>query len=808
MPSSLILLLLVLLTVLTGSSDTVDPWNIQDNLVVPAGELNGSNTIGQTFVAHYPRLDAIQVRWVISDDFESSRHSRAILHLRRHIGDTVDVRTASIALSEIRHNDSSKFVFAPIQESQGQSYYFFVEVLQPERRRGLSLWASDEDDYPDGQMYLNGLSTDQDLAFRAFYEPDLLMLAKTLANALRQHGRGVVFALLIFLVPGLALLFLLGEPGNLHVIQRIAMAGGLSLAMLSAGSILLLWRGIFVDHLSIYAVTAGLFLLIGGRLLLTRTWDAWRRSTCEIAAESPRTKELLPRSLRSRSTGFAQGDKFRDVPSLAILRNVHLPNLALWVLGALAMLSIGVGLIQIQGIPVPLWVDSPVHAGYIKTLVDHGYLPVDNFYHLGYHAVVALLVQLAGILIPQAMLVVGQLLITQAGLATFLLSHRLSGSVAAGLASAIAVWFLSPTPAYFVTWGRYPLLMGAALLPVALYFAVRLIEKPNLDGRVLFFAIVTFVGLAFSQVRLVAFYILFVVVYLVYTYVSRSVARPSLRAIAWRMGLAAGLSLLFAILWLTALFAEGVQWQTILAQNAAAPSIDFATALAVSLSHHGPVLWIMAFFGLSVGLARRSKVALIALVWYISLGLIAATLQSAIGVSLVVLMGFLPAALLVGDLVRTLISWEKRVSVRFAALWIAGGVIVSIIGARDMMSLVNPATVLFTDADQRATEWIKRSTLTTDRFLVNSFAWFDLTFVPSDGGGWIPVLTDRAVVFIPHAINDGDAVSQWIRSQPVQYIYLGRRSGILKASFFEHQPERYTLVYKADGIRIFRVTSD
>jgi hypothetical protein len=62
--------------------------------------------------------------------------------------------------------------------------------------------------------------------------------------------------------------------------------------------------------------------------------------------------------------------------------------------------------------------------------------------------------------------------------------------------------------------------------------------------------------------------------------------------------------------------------------------------------------------------------------------------------------------------------------------------------------------------------------------------------------------------FIPNAINDGDAVSQWIRSQPVQYIYLGRRGGILKASFFEHQPERYTLVYNADGIRIFWVTSD
>lgn len=87
----------------------------------------------------------------------------------------------------------------------------------------------------------------------------------------------------------------------------------------------------------------------------------------------------------------------------------------------------------------PPWVDSLAHASYIKRTIDTGYLPADNFYHLGYHAVVAILVQLTGTSIPQAMLVVGQLLIMQTGLSTYLLNQRLSGSTLAGLVSAVCV---------------------------------------------------------------------------------------------------------------------------------------------------------------------------------------------------------------------------------------------------------------------------------------------------------------------------------------------------------------------------------
>lgn len=275
------------------------------------------------------------------------------------------------------------------------------------------------------------------------------------------------------------------------------------------------------------------------------------------------------------------------------------------------------------------------------------------------------------------------------------MEYGASPAAAAALTSDISVWFFSPTPAYFVTWGRYPLLMGAALLPVALLFAISLIEKPNFDGRTLFFVVVTCVGLAFSQIRLTVFYLLFVAMYLAYACSRHSDFQSSLRVLLARIGLAGGVSLLFGVIWLAALFTRRVGWQTILAQNAAAPSIDFSTAIAVALSHHGTELWTLAFLGLIVGLARRSKIALIAFVWYISLCLIAALLLSAISVSLVILIGFLHAALLIGDLVHILVFWGKKVSLSVAELWLAGGIIINLLGAREMVSLINPATAFW-----------------------------------------------------------------------------------------------------------------
>lgn len=684
---------LIFLTAFTGNSDAIDVWNVQDTLTLPTGNLDANHAIGQTFRAHDNRLHAIQVSWVASKEIDVDPAGEITLHLRPSMTDTIDLVTASLATVDVRNAEYSKFTFAPIEHSAGQNFYFFLDATKAGVHNGsLSLWASGEDVYPDGQLHIAEKAINQDLAFRAFYEPDVLQLWQALGDSIQKYLRTLIFTVLVVFLPELVLLF-----------------------------------------------------------------------------------AIKPRQI--------------DAPIIALL--------------ILAVVALGVALLQIRDVAAPLWVDSPPHAAYIRSIVQQAQIPLDRFYHLGYHVVVAFVVRLSGVPIPDAMLMVGQLLLVQTGLSVFLLSRKLTGSSVAGLASAVAVWFLSPTPAYFVTWGRYPLLLGCALLPIAFLAAISLIECEHLELWTFLFAALTFAALAFSQVRLIVLYFAFVAVYAInFWLVHRRDAIG--RRLLSRFLLLGSVVITFGLLWLVALMARGSTIQSILALNAVAPVIDLGTAQAVMFSHHGIELLVLAVVGIMVSLARRTFFATIVSSWYIGVALIAFASQMIGGrpylePALVVLMGFLPIALFVGELAKFASS---KLSIK-PAVGIALISLIGIAGIRDMVNVVNPATVLFFDADRNAMEWIKSNTPPDAKFLVNSYAWFDSTFVPSDGGVWIPIDTGRAIDFL--SANRSDDVTQWMSERKIDFVYLGCRAGILTKSDFNFQPESFNVIYNRDGVQIFQL---
>lgn len=762
----------ILVTACIGSTDVVDPLSLQDKVAALPSGLSGHDTIGQTFIFHYPRLHSIQVRWAVSDDLEYSPSSRITFHVRRSVDDVSDIAISSVALSDIRTSDSPKFDFPSIQDSQDQSYYFFLDATQAEIKRGsIRLWASGEDDYPDGQLYWNGIPTEQDLAFRAFYEPDLPFVLRSLKRMLGERIADVSTTLFVFLVPGLLLLFISKRFGDHSLVETMGIAGGLSLAILSSESILLLWLGGSINWLTLTTLVAFLALLAGCGLKVAR--------------------------------------RIRRHTGLPAVRSIGSPNLAQWGLAILSILSICIGLIEILDLPVPLWVDSPRHAWHIKTFIDQGHLPVENLYHLGYHSIVTLIVRLTGTSIPHAMFVVGQLLITQVGISVFLLSKRMSGSDLGALASAICIWFLSPTPSYFITWGRYPLLMGAALLPIALFFAIKLIEQPHFDPWTCFFAAVTCVGLAFAHVRMVGFYVGFILVYLMYCVWCNHSYRYHKLSVLYRISLVAGVVMFFGAIWLGSLVTHDVSLQTIVAQNAeGAPTNDPYYALLISLRHRGPEVWGFALLAVIVGLLRRHKWTLIVLGWFIVLYASSLIPQNMIGgpylpTSLIVLMAFLPAALVIGELVcytysKAVALYTQHRHARIEIVWVAALSVVSILGARDMISIVNPVTIVFSSADMQAMTWIKGHTLNDAKFLVDAF-----------GGSWIPTLTDRRVDFadgtLASASYDSEEMARQIGTREIDLIYFGRRAGILTKAEFACQPNRYELVYDRGGVEIFKV---
>lgn len=726
---------LIAVTALTGSSDAVDPLNIQDQLAISSGELT-AHAIGQTFTFHLPRLHTIQVAWIVSTDFQFQRDARVTLHLRTNPNDTRDLAFTSIPLGEIQNNSFSEFTFSPLSDSKDKTYYFFFTLPRDAITRGsFALWSSADDSYPEGTLQVNGAPTDRDLAFRAYYAPDLGMLADALARTLAQFGASMFFAVAV---------------------------------------------------------------------LLGTLWVATRHS---------------PRIF----------------------------SLALALGGLLAFV---VALLQIRDLGAPLWVDSFTHAQHVQFILEHARLPTENFYHLGYHIITALAARLFDLSIPQALLLAGQFIWVLVGAAVFVLSRKISGGALAGLVAALCIWFLSPTPVYFITWGRYPLVLGAAILPVAMLCAIQLIDAPHASRRSILLTAISFAALAFSQIRLTAFYAAFVAIYFLVRNLTPRVMGLGLRfclylppvreegdggshstkhlgihksnehllettrpfaSLRVTIAIFVAFILLVAFLWLGALWANGLGFEKIIAQNKSQPSIDLSTAMDVAVAHHGPELWFLAALAVVVGIARRSHVTFLMLGWFIAVGIITLfppVIGELVPPSLVVLMVFLPAALVVGDAAQLAYErWSAPNRIVRAVAWAVTLVSISLIGAQDMVSVANPATILFTPADENAMQWIKVNVPVHSRFLVNSFNWVGPAFVPSDGGGWIPYFTDNSTEYIKASAMKSASEStllRWIESQKINYIYLGTRAGILYSTDFLSQPERFALIYNREGVRIFR----
>ncbi len=777
---------LVVLVLLTGHSDAVDA--IQDNAAFPAGPVAASG-IGQTFVSRYPNLHAVEVRWIVSDDLQAPSASRAVMHLYR-AGDTREIATAALLLRDIRHNEYSKFVFAPLPDSEGASFHFTIDVPTAEIQRGyLSLWTSGEDSYADGQMIMQA-ATDRDLDFRTYYEPDAPMLLWALVRMLTQYGAALLIALPALLIPGVGLLLLANQWRGL---DGWALAGAAGLALLSAASLVQI----------ILPVPAGAMVLaLGGVAIAWRAWRAVRGCRRREFGSSFRTSSSTPGacgrpdpSLRDSSLELASPAKPHSILALALF----------------FLLAFAVSLLQIRDVQVPLWVDSTTHAGIIQTLLVNGRLPADNFYHLGYDATAALVTQLTGLSVPQTMLLLGQLLVLQVGLSVFALTRRLLASNTVGIAGAVAVWFLSPTPSYFVTWGRYPLLMGSAILPLALYAAIELIESPHWNRRAIGFApagfaAVCLAGLAFAHVRLAAFYGVFITVYLLYFYLCRT-GKDRRRHSLFRMTIILGAGVAFGLAWLALLLLRGLSWQAVLFQSSRLSSPDLAGAVAVLALHHGPALWLLASAGLVVGILRREASALICLAWFTALLAIAALPPDKIGgeylsPGLVLLMLYLPAAILAAEVIHWLYDRWAMGSAAARAAWRLALIVVALSGARDMVSIVNPATVLFSSSDEQAMEWIKDNTPAQAKFLVNSFLWTSTDYALADGGGWIPYVAGRPIVWQKRRS------SPTIAAGGADFIYLGWRSGVRTRAEFACQPDRYRLVYNQGGVAIFQVDGD
>lgn len=190
----------------------------------------------------------------------------------------------------------------------------------------------------------------------------------------------------------------------------------------------------------------------------------------------------------------------------------------------------------------------------------------------------------------------------------------------------------------------------------------------------------------------------------------------------------------------------------------------------------------------------------------------------------------LPLAAYPFGLFQTLLEqWRPRLASAATILMV---LVVTLWGVRWQQSLLAPANQLFGPADEPAMAWIRNNTAPDALFLVNMIpAYGDSLVAGTDGGWWIPLLTQRRSTLPPitygsEQAEDADYAERVngfaaaLREHPlpseegirlsreagVDYIYVGggEHSGQTDAfqldTFRDHPA--FQIVYERDGIAI------
>jgi hypothetical protein len=625
--------------------------------------------------------------------------------------------------------------------------------------------------------------------------------------------------------------------------------------------------------IAIAAVFGTLGILLPGAAVLA--WQKGRRSELELLSIS------LGLGLAVIAIGAVLGRLAGLQISLPILVAVEILSAAALVIGlarrkarfhfsAMAGLEILVltGLIalrffQARNLALPAWVDSVHHAFLVRLFLEQGGIPVDLqpwipgpfYYHIGFHASAAVFAALAGFSPDRAILIFGQILNAAAALSAYRLSMAIRPDRRLALLVMALVGFFSQMPAFYLSWGRYTLLAGMVLIPLAMAEAIEFAARPPaaqpcaiptpkngiahaLRGQVP--RISRLVRLALLTAGLLLTHYLAAILLAVFLLLVGAciLAQKDLRPRFAGLAVAVGAGTALALPWLFPMLrnstvAVGVD---VVASQAAADALyfsDYATYIGKLL---GPlrnyILLGAGLLGAAAALFRRGPLRILA-VWGLILGV--QTLPWGLRIEpfrpdhLAIVL-YLPAAVLAGHGLFALADWlgRRRPALRPQFFFAGVALAACLIGLWQTRDIVNPRTVFADDDDRRAAAWAAENTPAEAVFLINTEYWQNGLYRGSDGGWWLLPLALRRTLLPPmlYSFADRSYIEQtnlvaqqaslltgctrefWslVQAQGVTHIYIKEGAGALQPAALDSCPG-VVEIFRTGRVRIYRVDS-
>jgi len=507
-----------------------------------------------------------------------------------------------------------------------------------------------------------------------------------------------------------------------------------------------------------------------------------------------------------------------------------------------ALLGLAVALVwrfwQARELVLPNWVDSQHHVLIIRKMIEFGglpstlepYLPGPFYYHFGFHAVAALFSVLSGLDPAASVLMLGQAISACVGLTVYTLAKQLGKDWRIGLLAAVFVTFVTKLPGYYMTWGRYTLLTGVMILPVAIAEVLHAWDNHDHWWQLAGLSLLT-AGTLLSHYFTAFLFVLFLAIlgiqWLVETIRKKSADWKLIASIA----ISTFTGLVLASRWYYRIFvysnAASRPVFRVMETETLKSSWDYLKYLVGPIG--GYILIGLGLIGLVWSVFKTKKIifqlwAIIVLFFAIPTGFRLMNFRN----DYFALVVFIPIAITSAfGIVLLFCKLIKRKDIA-TVLVLLVGVALGITGAFQNARAINAETILATQSDLDALEWIKTHTPDDARFFINTVGWSQNTCRGTDGGGWILPVTGRwtivPTVFYPMSADAdyvkrvadlgmwagsitecNDDFRQLVSDARINYLYIKEGVGSLQPAALT-ACEGVSQLINIDGVHIYLIS--
>lgn|SRR5574341_109810 len=455
---------------------------------------------------------------------------------------------------------------------------------------------------------------------------------------------------------------------------------------------------------------------------------------------------------------------------------------------SLVFILVFLRLIQIRGVVVPNWYDGLMHASRLQEFTLRSSIPFDNIYRVGFYEIALVVQSFWALTPPQTILLLGQWLSVVCGLSFYMFARRYIHNAYASSLSFAVYSFSLLFPSHLISWGRYPYLLGLALLPPAILASQDYIN--NRRGSFLAGSVFV-VSLGLTHYGSLLIWLSLILIYLINKISSGKKRRPETlgnrKAVLFRPFLLVFPAL---IVILSKIFDPLYQHviQNGLISQIYDTEFQFGTQYILKLFRaHDGLLILLWLIWVSWSLVWKRNLLYITLFWPLAIWFLSWIQYQIVGSSILtyenlIALLSIPLSLSIGlfaqQLLLLLIKLDSsKVQPLFrhrlkshSSILSSIAILVSVFSGP---LTIDPGTALFTNEDMLAMKWISMSTSKDAGFLIRTVSWDNNTLMPSDGGGWITFLTGRRTI-IPQ-IGELYDICEFATDHGVNYLYFGKQ---------------------------------